>query len=244
MEVSTEGRDLVKGFEGLSLTAYRCPAGVPTIGYGHTAGVLMGESITPAQADAYLAADLVAYAQNVERMLGDAPTSQHEFDALVSLAFNIGLGGFEKSTVLRLHKAGDKVGAARAFEMWCKATVGGQLQTLPGLLARRQKEAAYYLTADAPAVKAMPQAVEPPKSAASSRTVIAGTVSVAAGAASVADQLDQIAPMIDHATKVGLSLQSLLKVSTLALSVIAAGAAIYVLVRYVTKLRSGQVVIR
>ena len=141
MEVSTEGRDLVKTFEGLSLTAYKCPAGVWTLGYGRTHGVQPGDTITAAMADAYLAADLVAYGQNVERMLAGAPTSQHEFDAMVSLAFNIGLGGFEKSTVLRLHKAGDKVGAARAFEMWCKATVNGQLQTLPGLLARRQKEA-------------------------------------------------------------------------------------------------------
>jgi lysozyme len=244
MEVSTEGRNLIKQFEGLSLTAYRCPAGVPTIGYGHTAGVLMGETITPAQADAYLAADLVAYAQNVEKMLGGAATSQHEFDAMVSLAFNIGIGGFEKSTVLRLHKAGDKVGAARAFEMWCKAMVNGQLQTLPGLLARRQKEAAFYLTPDAPAVKAMPQAVAPPPSAASSRTVIAGTVSVAAGAASVADQIDQIAPMIDHVTKVGMSLQGLLKVSTLALSIVAVGAAVYVLIRYLHKRSSGQVAVQ
>lgn len=239
MEVSTEGRELVKQFEGLSLSAYRCPAGVPTIGYGHTVGVQMGDTITPAQADGYLAADLVAYAQNVKRMLAGAPTSQHEFDAMVSLAFNIGLNGFEKSTVLRLHKAGDKVGAARAFEMWCKAMVNGQLQTLPGLLARRQREAAYYLTADAPAVKAMPQEVQPPKAATTSKTVIAGTVSVAAGAASIADQ---IIPLIDQATKLGTSVQSLLRLSTLALSIIAVGAALYVIVRYLQKRANGQVI--
>jgi lysozyme len=242
MDVSTEGRELIKQFKGISLTAYRCLAGVPTIGVGHTAGVQMGDTITPAQADAYLAADLVSYGQNVERLLAGAPTSQHEFDALVSLAFNIGIGGFGGSTVLRLHKAGDKLGAARAFEMWCKATVGGQLQTVPGLLSRRQREAAYYLTPDAPAVKAMPQAVEPPPPPGTSRTVIAGSASVAAGAASVATQIDQITPVIEKVTQVGMSMQSLLKVSALALSIVAVGAAVYVLVRYINKLKAGQVV--
>lgn len=240
MEVSFEGRELIKQFEGISLTAYRCPAGVATIGVGHTAGVQMGDRITPAQADAYLAADLAAYGQNVEKILAGAPTSQHEFDALVSLAFNIGIKGFEGSTVLRLHKAGDKIGAARAFEMWCKATVGGQLQTLPGLLARRQKEAAYYLTADAPAIKSMPQAVEEPKKV--SKTAVAGGISVAAGAASVADQLDQLAPALDAVSRSGQSLQSILKLGAITLSVVAFVAAVYFLVRFLHKRATGQVI--
>lgn len=240
MEVSTEGRELVKQFEGLSLTAYRCPAGVWSIGFGRTQGVRPGDTITAAQADAYLAADLVAFGQNVERMIGGAATSQHEFDALVSLAYNIGLGAIEKSTVMRLHKAGDKIGAARAFEMWCKATVNGQLQTLPGLLSRRQREAAYYLTADVPAVKAMPQAVEEPKKV--SKTAVAGGISVAAGAASVADQLDQLAPALDAVSRSGQSLQAILKLGAITLSVIALATAAYFLIRYLHKRATGQVI--
>lgn len=240
MEVSFEGRELIKQFEGISLTAYRCPAGVWSIGFGRTQGVRPGDTITAAQADAYLAADLVAFGQNVERMIGGAATSQHEFDALVSLAYNIGIGAIEKSTVMRLHKAGDKIGAARAFEMWCKATVGGQLQTLPGLLARRQKEAAYYLTPDAPSIKAMPQAVaEPPKH---SKTAMAGGISVMAGAASVADQMDQIQPLLDQVTQTGGSLQSLLRLGGVTLSVIALGAAIFFFVRFLQKRARGEVV--
>ena len=240
MEVSTSGRELVKQFEGLSLSAYRCVAGVWTIGYGKTQGVQPTDKVTLAQADAYLAADLIAFGQNVERMIGGAATSQHEFDALVSLAFNIGLGGFEKSTVLRLHRAGDKIGAARSFEMWCKATVQGQLQTLPGLLARRQREAAYYLTPDAPAVKAMPQAVEEP--ARISKTAVAGGISVAAGAASVADQVNSISPVIEAISTSGQHLQSILRLGALALSIIAVAAVVYMLVRYLHKRSTGQVV--
>jgi len=242
MEVSTEGRELVKQFEGLSLTAYLCPAGRPTIGFGRTQGVQMGDTITPAQADAYLAADLIAYGKNVEKLLEGAPTSQHEFDAMTSLAFNIGIGGLSQSSVLRLHKAGDKENAARAFSLWCKATIGGQLQTVPGLLARRQKEAAYYLTPDAPAVKAMPQAVAPPPPVTSSKTVVAGATSVAAGAASVASQADTISSTIDKITQVGMSMQSLLKVGALGLSIVAVGAAVYILIRYLHKRANGQVV--
>lgn len=242
MNVSAEGRELIKQFEGLSLTAYRCPAGVWTIGVGHVLGVQPGDKITPAQADAYLASDLALFGKEVESAIGDAPTSQHEFDAMVSLAFNIGIAGFQRSTVLRLHKAGDKIGAARAFGLWNKAMVDGRLQELPGLTRRRAAEAAHYLTADAPAVKDMPQSVAPEKSAGSSKTVIAGGVSIAAGAASVADQIDQITPILQSVTTAGTSLQGLLKLGGAALSVIALCAVAYMLVRYIQKRRRGEVV--
>ena len=141
---------------------------------------------------------------------------------------------------MRLHRAGDKIGAARSFEMWCKATVQGQLQTLPGLLARRQREAAYYLTPDAPAVKAMPQAVEEP--ARISKTAVAGGISVAAGAASVADQVNSISPVIEAISTSGQHLQSILRLGALALSIIAVAAVVYMLVRYLHKRSTGQVV--
>src|SRR5690348_239791 len=102
MKVSPEGRDLIASFEGLSLVAYLCPAGVWTIGYGHTKGVKPGDRLVSAvQADILLDEDLAAWATDVEEALGGAKTSQHELDAMVSLAYNIGVPGFKGSTVLR-----------------------------------------------------------------------------------------------------------------------------------------------
>jgi len=241
MRVSPEGRDLVASFEGLSLTAYLCPAGVPTIGYGRTQGVQLGQVVTKAEADAMLDEDLLTWAEGVEAKL-KAPASQHELDAMVSLAFNIGLGGFGTSSVLRFHNAGDTAAAARAFALWNKATVGGQLQALPGLTARRAREAAWYLTPDVPAVKGMPQAIEPPPSAASSKTVIAGSVAVASGAATVADQADQVSNTVTSITTAATSMHDLLKLGALGLSIIALCAVGYMLWRYIQKRKRGEVV--
>lgn len=246
MRVSAAGRDLIAEFEGLRLEAYLCPAGVWTIGYGHTKGVKPGDTLDiPTHAKILLDEDLVEWGAGVEKALGGASTTQHEFDAMVSLAFNIGVGGFEKSTVLRLHKAGDKTGAARAFGMWNKATVNGKLVELPGLTRRRAAESALYLTPDpltvtedAPPLP-MPQAVAAEKPAVKSTTVIAGGVSVAAGAASVADQ---VTPVINSITTVGASMQNLWKLGGVALSVIALAAVAYMLFRYVQKRRKGEVI--
>lgn len=240
-EVSREGRALIQQFEGLSLTAYLCPAGKWTIGYGHTEGVQPGDKITRAHADALLAADLVSYGNPIDEALGACETSQHEFDAMVSLAFNVGIAGCKGSTVLRLHRQGDRQGAARAFGMWNKATVNGRLQEVPGLTRRRAAEAAFYLTPDAPGVKDMPQAVAPPVAATGSKTVIAGGVTVAAGAASVADQANQVSATIGSVTQAVSSVQGLLKLGALGLSIIALAAGAYMLWRYIQKRRRGEV---
>lgn len=237
-EVSAEGRALIQQFEGLSLTAYLCPAGKWTIGYGHTEGVQPGDKITVAHADALLAADLVSYGNAVADALGACEASRHEFDAMVSLAFNVGVAGFKSSTVLRLHRQGDRQGAARAFGMWNKAMVGGKLQEVSGLTRRRAAETAFYLTPDAPAVKAMPQAVAPPPSAASSKTVIAGGAAVVAGLGSVADQVNQVATSVASAST---SMLSLAKLGPIALSAIALAAGAYMLWRYIQKRRRGEV---
>jgi GH24 family phage-related lysozyme (muramidase) len=240
-EVSAEGRALIQQFEGLSLTAYVCPAGKWTIGYGHTDGVQPGDKITKAHADALLKADLVAFGSGVADALGACEASQHEFDAMVSLAFNVGLTGFRGSTVLRLHRQDDQQSAARAFGMWNKAKVNGKLQEVPGLTRRRAAETAFYLTPDAPNVKDMPQAVAPPPPVASSKTVIAGGVTVAAGLGSVADQIEQIQPVVNSIAATGASLQSILKLGGIALSIIALAAAGYMLRRYIQKRRRGEV---
>lgn len=88
MHISDNGLDLIKRFEGLRLDAYRCPAGVWTIGYGHTgAGVGEGVAITPEQADILLRADVLRFEDGVRRLAG--PCSQGQFDALVSFTFNL-----------------------------------------------------------------------------------------------------------------------------------------------------------
>ena len=139
MQISKAGLDLIKQFEGLYLKAYRCPAGVPTIGYGHTAGVAMGQTITQQQADDYLRRDVRQFERAVARLVS-VPLTQGQFDALVSFAFNLGEGALAQSTLLRLLNAGDYAGAAAQFDRWNKA--GGRV--LPGLVRRRAAERALF----------------------------------------------------------------------------------------------------
>lgn len=139
MQISKAGLDLIKQFEGLYLKAYRCPAGVPTIGYGHTAGVAMGQTITQQQADDYLRRDVRQFERAVARQVS-VPLTQGQLDALVSFAFNLGEGALAQSTLLRLLNAGDYAGAAAQFERWNKA--GGRV--LPGLVRRRAAERALF----------------------------------------------------------------------------------------------------
>ena len=139
------GLDLIKSFEGLRLKAYRCPAGVPTIGYGATGpDVRIGMIWTEGQADARLVADVARFEQAVAKAL-TVPANENEFAAMVSLAFNIGTGAFARSSVLRRHNARDFAGAAEAILLWNKG--GGRV--LPGLVRRRKAERDLYLTAEA-----------------------------------------------------------------------------------------------
>lgn len=148
MKTGPKGVDLIKQFEELRVDAYICPAGIPTIGYGHTGPeVKIGQSITEDQADALLAADLAKFEKGVNAMCPE--TTQAQFDAMVCLAFNIGVSAFRKSSVARLHNAGDVLGAARAFGLWNKATAAdGTKRELRGLTRRRAEEAAIYLSDD------------------------------------------------------------------------------------------------
>lgn len=140
--IGSAGLALIKAFEGLRLTAYLCPARVWTIGYGSTGPhVRPGLTITEPEAEDLLERDLDRFEDAVDRAAPDATTWQ--FDAMVSLAFNIGIGAFGKSSVLRLHKAGEFRRAAEAFGMWVKADG----RTLPGLVRRRAAEAELYRNA-------------------------------------------------------------------------------------------------
>ena len=139
-QIGQKGLDLIKRFEGLYLRSYKCPADVWTIGYGHTKNVNGNQIITSEQAEQLLRSDLRVF----ERVVSDAvtvPLNQNQFDALVSLAFNIGGSNFGSSTLLRMLNAANYAGAADQFLRWNRA--GDRV--LDGLTRRRQDERALFL---------------------------------------------------------------------------------------------------
>ncbi len=146
-EIDAAGLALIKRFEGLRLEAYQDVAGIWTIGYGHTRGVVPGMTITEAQADQALADDLGGAEAVVDDATADVATGDNRFSAMVSLCFNIGSANFRASTVLREHRAGAFAAAADAFLMWNKTHVDGVLQEVAGLTDRRTAERALYLQA-------------------------------------------------------------------------------------------------
>lgn len=137
MKISDRGLEIIKEFEGFRARAYVCPAGIWTIGYGHTRGVKAGDVVTPEQATEMLRQD-VAEAEDVVQDLIVVPISQYQFDALVSLVYNIGSGNFFNSTIRRLINEGceDENRLRHAWCMWKRA--GGV--TLSGLMRRREVE--------------------------------------------------------------------------------------------------------
>jgi len=120
---------------------------VPTIGWGHTKRVKMNQTITEAQAEAFFWED-VDWAEATVNKAVKVPVTQQQFDAMVSLAFNIGAKGFSTSSVVRRVNEGDIEGAARAFLLWNKQTNRrtGKKEVLPGLFRRRKHEADYFLS--------------------------------------------------------------------------------------------------
>ena len=139
MHISEKGLALIRQFEGLRLSAYRCPAGIPTIGYGSTAGVKLGQAITAERAEQLLREDVRQFEAAVSRLV-KVPLTQGLFDALTSFAFNLGAKALEKSTLLRLLNAGDYSGAAAQFERWVYASG----KKLAGLVKRRAAERALF----------------------------------------------------------------------------------------------------
>jgi lysozyme len=145
MLTNQAGVELIKEFEGLRLRAYRCPAGVWTIGYGTTVypngrRVQMGDQCTMEQAVEYLTNDLKGFEHAVAKMV-TVPLTENQFSALVSFAYNVGGGALSKSTLLRLLNAGDYAGAANQFRRWNLAA-GNEL---PGLVKRRAAERELFL---------------------------------------------------------------------------------------------------
>jgi lysozyme len=138
--ISPAGLNLIKDFEGLRLSTYKCASGIDTIGYGSTGShVKPGMQITQSEADALLAKDLVRFEQAVDSAV-KVPINQSQFDALVSFAFNCGVGALQESTLLRLLNQRDYIGAAAQFDRWVKGPNG----PLPGLVRRRDAEEALF----------------------------------------------------------------------------------------------------
>lgn len=206
MRTSQKGIDLIKEFESLELSAYPDPAtgGDPwTIGYGHTsqAGppkVFKGLRINRQEAEEILQQDLRKYEAGVERLL-QVGLSQNQFDALVSFAFNCGLGNLEKSTLLKHINAGsfDKVPAE--FMKWTRAD-GKEMK---GLVRRRRAEAALWRGVDetepvpVKEARARPDKPKPSKSITKSAE---GNASIIIGGAAVAGAVKEASPVIRDAS--------------------------------------------
>ena len=140
MTTSNKGKQLIKEFEGLRLKAYRCPAGVATIGWGHTKGVKLGQTITEAQAEDFLVED-IAPAEHLLNNMG-INFRQEQFDALVSWIFNLGTGNFMNSTLCkRICSGADDQMVADEIIRWISCNGKPSL----GLMKRRVKEANFFL---------------------------------------------------------------------------------------------------
>lgn len=142
MRTNAAGLRIIKESEGCELTAYRCPAGILTVGWGSTgADVREGMAITQDQAVARLLNDVARSEEGVRSMVS-VPLNENQFSALVSFVFNLGSGKVRASTLIAKLNAADYHGAASEFTKWVWA--GGK--RLPGLEIRRAKERALFLT--------------------------------------------------------------------------------------------------
>ncbi|MEL7489711.1 MAG: lysozyme [Pseudomonadota bacterium] len=144
LQTGDTGLNLIKGYEGLRMSAHYAPSEQWTVGYGHTGTARHGMSVTEGEAERLLREDVAP----IEKLIADtvrAPLNQNEHDALTSLIFNIGEDNWRRSSVLRKLNEGDKLAAAQAFEMWTKARVNGEVVTLDGLVRRRAAEKSLFL---------------------------------------------------------------------------------------------------
>lgn len=135
MKASDKAYNTIKSFEGLCLSSYNCPAEVMTIGYGHTMHVEPNQTITEQQAETYLKEDVGKCEEFINKVVNTELT-QNQYDALVSFVFNVGVGNFKNSTLLKKVNAGDFQGAGEEFKKWTL----GKGKPLPGLVKRRNIE--------------------------------------------------------------------------------------------------------
>ena len=146
MNVSKAGIALIKHHEGVRNRPYRCPANLYTVGVGHLIGdgkslpESWNRTFSQEEIDGILKSDLKRFELGVHKMLPNVPLRQHEFDALVSFCFNLGLGCFQRSTIRQALLRGDKKAAMESLVKYCRA--GGKI--LKGLQTRRLDEKALF----------------------------------------------------------------------------------------------------
>ena len=139
MNISKEGLSLIKKFEGCELEAYLCPAGVWTIGYGHTKDVKEGDKINKDEADYLLQEEMIEYESYINDFV-EVPLEQNQFDALCSWVYNLGPTNLKNSTMLRVLNEEKYADVPQEIKRWNKA--GGEV--LDGLIKRREAEAKMF----------------------------------------------------------------------------------------------------
>jgi lysozyme len=155
MAIGAKAEELIKKFEADDinkyLDAYIDPVGIPTIGYGSTYNydakrkVKLGDSITQEKAIEWLRKETKAIVPKIKALV-KVPINQNQLDSLTSFVYNVGIGAFQSSTLLRLLNSGaPKSEVAAQFDRWNKGTVNGQKVILPGLVRRRSEEKALFL---------------------------------------------------------------------------------------------------
>jgi lysozyme len=228
MRISSAGLGLIKEFEGLRLKAYKCPAGVLTIGYGHTSAagepkVLPGMMISRDEAEAILKRDMVQYENGVRSQVTSAIT-QGQFDALVSFAYNAGVGALQRSTLLKRVNAGKIDEVPAEFMKWTRG--GGK--ELPGLVRRRRAEVELWrgLSAGAPVhideARSKPDAPKPKRSITQSKEANGAVVAGSASAIAIAQE---VMPIIQDGGSIISSISN--PTVAICLIVVAAAAAIW-----------------
>lgn len=219
--ISQQGLNLIKKFEGLHkveadgmVVPYRCPAGVLTLGYGHTKGVKKNMRITQQEAEDLLREDMVTFEAEVKRLV-NVPLTQYQFDALVSFCFNVGAANLASSTLLKKLNAGDYSAVPAQMLRWNKARVNGKLQPLTGLTRRRTAEAALYSmdaqlpSDDADVPMAQKPEVQDKKPLTQSKTM------AGAGIAGAATALNEVSGQLESLAAYSANLQTIFLICAL-----------------------------
>jgi len=202
-DTSQNGIDLIKKFEGLHkqtedgmISAYRCPAGKWTIGYGSVRGVRSGMKISKQEAEDLLIKDVRDHNKAIFRNV-NVPLTQGQFDALSSFVFNLGEANFKSSTLLKKLNQGLYEEVPEQIMRWNKARVSGKLQVLNGLTRRRAAEAAIFTReAKLPSDPGGPEMPQKPQAAATKPLAKSKTMA-GAGIAGAATALGEITPQIE-----------------------------------------------
>ena len=227
MRMSAAGLAIVKEFEGLRLKAYKCPAAVWTVGYGHTSAagnpiVTPELVITNAEAEQILERDMVQYEDGVRKFV-KVELTQNQFDALVDFAYNAGVGALQKSTLLKKVNAGKFDEVPAEFMKWTKG--GGK--ELPGLVRRRRAEVKLWRGLDTEAPVPTSQARFQPDQPKASKSITQSkeaNAAVAAGGLGTIAVVQEVMPMVREG---GDLLGSLSPTILILFVIIAAAAAVW-----------------